>query len=589
MQSLYRKYRPLKFADVQGQSHIVETLTNALTSDHIAHAYLFTGSRGTGKTTMARLLASALNCQKRNPSTDSARTSSEPQPNSSPQAGSGQAKKKGAEPVRQAQGEPCGKCENCLATTGGSSLAVQEIDAASHTGVDNIRELRREMRLPPTPGNTYKIYIIDEVHMLSAGAWGALLKTLEEPPSHAIFILATTEIQKVPETIISRCQRFDFSRLPIQNIIDKLTRIAKSEKVEVESAVLEMVAIAAEGGMRDAESLLSQLISLEDKKITAKEAETLLGFSNRRHVTELIHNLVLNDLEKSLQAIQTITDAGHDMEYFTVSLLHAFRRLLLLRVAPQTASALIYELTDKETHSYKEYTKKVSPSWIIRGTELFLVAKNTLGSSPIPQLPLEIAVVKLIGDDAQSMNNESRIVNSGGENKESRIENVDKNTGTQSKKSKNSQFNQEHNSQFTIHNASEQKITKLSKTKNSTKKKDLTIDMVKSIWPELLKRVRNEKSAIAMSMRSATPYEVTENTVKIATKFPIYKDTLNQKENRLTIASLLGTILETKINIVVETAKNAGVEVKTQKVASDENHTPLLADVLETFGDTVAT
>ncbi len=253
MSSIYSKYRPQLFSEIVGQSHIVRTLSNAIKNNRISHAYLFTGPRGTGKTTLARLFAKTINCQNKQ-------------------------KQKVKEAVLV---EACLKCPNCQTIHQKKAFDIIEIDAASYTGVDNIRQIRETVPLPPSQLQ-YKVYIIDEVHMLSSGAFNALLKTLEEPPQHAIFILATTEIHKVPETIVSRCQRFDFSSLTQEQIIGRLEEIAQKEGVAIEKAALETIAAEAEGGMRDAESLLGQIISLEDKKITAKEVDSILGTSPRK-------------------------------------------------------------------------------------------------------------------------------------------------------------------------------------------------------------------------------------------------------------------------------------------------------------------
>jgi DNA polymerase-3 subunit gamma/tau len=295
--TIYRKYRPKNFSEIIGQKHIVQTLSNAIKNDRVGHAYLFTGPRGTGKTSIARILAKTVNCLDLKP----ARNAS-PARQSDDSHGGGHSDAGG-------DSITCEKCQNCKMISENQSLDIIEIDAASNTGVDNIRELRETVGLPPT-ALKYKVYIIDEVHMLSTGAFNALLKTLEEPPKHVIFILATTEIHKVPATILSRCQRFDFTRLPLQNIIEKLSMIAKKEKVSIDADSLEMIAIAAEGGMRDAESLFGQVLSLEDKNITATEVEEILGTTDRKFYAELAELIFKKDATGAIARINNFLNDG---------------------------------------------------------------------------------------------------------------------------------------------------------------------------------------------------------------------------------------------------------------------------------------
>lgn len=363
--TLYRKYRPQKFSEVIGQQHIVQTLANSIKNNRIGHAFLFTGPRGTGKTTMARLFAKAVNClSRRSPTKEDANSF-----------------------------EPCLKCENCKNIQDGRSLDIIEIDAASNTGVDNIRELRETVKLPPTLAK-YKVYIIDEVHMLSTGAFNALLKTLEEPPTHVIFILATTEIHKVPDTIISRCQRFDFVKLSLENIIKKLSTIAKKEEVEIEKEALEMIAISAEGGMRDAESTLAQIISLEDKKITAKEAGEILGTTDHQNVEKLAFLLLEKKIPEALRLVNDLTNSGNDLEIFNKSFLNYLRQLLILSVDEKLGRTLSLELTSEQIKEAGDISKN-NTGEILKILENFSEIQNKIRSSFIPQLPLEIAIVKM--------------------------------------------------------------------------------------------------------------------------------------------------------------------------------------------------
>lgn len=296
--SLYRKYRPSKFEDVYGQNFIIKTLNNAIENNKVSHAYLFTGTRGTGKTTIAKIFAKRVNC------------------------------------LDMVDNKPCGKCEICLTENTDDIQDIIEIDAASNNGVDEIRELKNKIKLVPVMCK-YKVYIIDEVHMLSTGAFNALLKTLEEPPSHVIFILATTDPQKLPITIISRCQRFDFKKISEENIFDRLKYISNCENIEVEDEALKEIAKMCDGAMRDAIGTLDQLSSYSEKSITIDDIYTLKGTIPTNTLVELANSYVDRDLNKILDVIENIYLEGKNFYLILENLLMLFRNILINKKAPK--------------------------------------------------------------------------------------------------------------------------------------------------------------------------------------------------------------------------------------------------------------
>jgi len=362
---LYRKYRPETFAEIAGQEHIVQTLTNAISEGMVSHSYLFAGPRGTGKTTMARLLAKAVNCQNR----------------------------------KNKEFEPCNKCSSCLEINGGRAMDLIEIDAASHRGIDEIRELRDGIKFFPT-SSKYKVFIIDECHQLSKDAANALLKTLEEPPSHAIFILATTEIHKMISTIISRCQRFDFRKLTIPEIVERLKFIAKKENAKIEDKVLELIALNSEGSIRDAEGFLDQALTFavfkDKKQITIDDLKDLLGIVEINTVSKLVDFIGEKKTKEAIIFLNEILDKGYDPREFAKSLINYLRELLILEIDPDFQNPLIINFTEEERTKLKEQIKMFEEKDIKKFLEFFLEAQNKIRYSPISQLPLELAIIDAI-------------------------------------------------------------------------------------------------------------------------------------------------------------------------------------------------
>jgi len=357
-QVFYRKWRPQTLAEIVGQAQVTQTLSNALSSGRVSHAYLFYGPRGTGKTSTGRILAKALNC------------------------------------LSDGKGEPCNNCDMCRAITEGRALDVIEVDAASNTGVDDIRSLREKVNYATNQAR-YKVYIIDEVHMLSNSASNALLKTLEEPPPYIVFILATTEAHKVPVTILSRCQRFDFRRISRSDIISKLARICEKEGIKLETEGLNLIAKSATGSLRDAENLLEQMTTYYGKEIGLNQVQAVLGITGDQRARELVRHIVASGVAGGVATINSVNSDGLDLRQFNREVVEYLRQLLLVKTGSEDA----VDLTAEDKAELKQLASKTSLAQISKSIKLF--GQLELGFDNYSTLPLELALVDCVQPPAE--------------------------------------------------------------------------------------------------------------------------------------------------------------------------------------------
>ncbi len=357
-QALYRKWRPKVFADVVGQSHITETLMNEIMTGRHSHAYLFTGSRGTGKTTCAKIFAKAVNCQ---------------------------------HPVN---GDPCNQCDICRGIDDGSILDVVEIDAASNNGVDNIRDIRDEAKFTPVNGQ-YRVYIIDEVHMLSPGAFNALLKTLEEPPEHVKFILATTEVQKLPATILSRCQRFDFKRIRPEDIAGRITYVAGQENLNLTAEAANLIARLADGALRDALSILDQCIS-HGRDIDEAVVNEVVGLAGKDHLFALADSILRHDSAAALNQINLLYNGSCEMDRLCNELINHFRNLMIAKAVKDPHGLII--CSDQELQEYRSMADSCSMEQILQALDVLGETMNNLRKGLNRRVEVEMAMIRLCGD-----------------------------------------------------------------------------------------------------------------------------------------------------------------------------------------------
>lgn len=484
--ALYRKYRPKTFAELADQTPIKVTLLAELEQGKVSHAYLFTGPRGIGKTTTARLLAKAVNC------------------------------------LKPKNGEPCNRCEACERFNAGRSLDLVEIDAASHTGVDHVREhIIESARFTPTQ-ERMKVYVIDEVHMLSASAFNALLKTLEEPPPHVIFVLATTEVHKVPETIISRCQRFDFRKIPIPDLVKRLTWIAEQEGVRVETPVLEEVSRRSDGSSRDAEVLLGQLVALGEKIVGAEQASLVLPRSDQAAIETLFRHLVERDRVAAVRHVSIFLDEGGDLTQFVEDLIVFLRNLLLIKLgqAPETVNA---------SDGVRKLLELVSVEELTTMIERFLLSREEFRRASIPQLPLELAIIDLLPDTAFA---EKPLPPPASREKSS----PPPVTG----KPKPSLLERKEPRRATRHPSS------------------LTIGQIDKKWPDVIVALRKYNHSLALTMKVSQLLGFTEGSLTVGFGFPFYLERLAEHRNKQTVEQVLEEVFGERIEVVGKVVPSAG-------------------------------
>jgi len=526
---LARKYRPQTFSEVYAQDHVTEILHNAIQSNRIAHAFLFTGPRGVGKTSMARILAKSLNCVE-GPST-----------------------------------HPCNKCHNCLEITAGTSADVIEIDGASNTGVDDIRELQRELMYAPSQ-SMYKIYIIDEVHMLSKNAFNALLKTLEEPPDNVLFIFATTEAQKVLPTIVSRCQRYDFKRIPVDAIVKRLKEITVSEQIQIDEESLYMIARKADGGLRDALSLMDQVLSYCLNDVRIDKVREIFGLVPNQVFSELLGMVRNRDSAALIEELHKIMEAGMDPQELLINLTE-FIRIVLLRktgVAPQDIVADEYPLFDAIADAFTQTD-------LLYLISSLLQARADLRGSSNPQLILEVLMLKLCR--MQEMNSVAellKLIKSGG------LGDISTPVGNNPPKvSRPSQAPGPQNSaspKTTIQPSSEADIARL----------HFDLETLQANRDKIGVRIRRISSATALAFAAAQIDAVENGVLALSVNSAAYFNALNSKREDIErqLSDLFGSPIHLKIT-QQKSAEPPKIDIKRRSIAEVKERDPLLARFIE--------
>ncbi len=568
--ALYHTHRPQDFDSIVGQTHIKETIKNQIKTNKVAHAYLFSGPRGVGKTTTARVLAKAANCIEK----------------------------------KEKEAEPCNQCEACNEIMRGNSIDVIELDAASHTGVDNVREnIIENAQFKPTKLKK-KVFIIDEVHMLSTSAFNALLKTLEEPPEHVIFVLATTEKHKLPETIISRCQRFDFKKIPYEEMKAHIESIAKLEKVKLDKEVIDRIINKGDGCARDAVSLLDQLLATGEKNISTEIAQVVLPTSNVSEILKFVENLLAKDSQACLDQINQTLESGANLNQFAHDIIEILRNLLVIEATGDSNHTGL-DLSKEANQQMNELKDKISKSELVFLLDLFIKRKSEIKSAPIPQLPLELAVVEWCNGETrdneqgtinkqQETNSEQLSVNqpsaparqslglqtmAGGDHpkgdseqkleaqtNEQQIENQKLRTKNQEPGTENQELKTEIKEKISL----KEKVKKIVVNKEP----NFSLETAKEAWEECIKKIEAHSPSLVFVLKLAEVLEVQGSDLGIKVQYSFHKDKLEEKQTLPKIQEVLSEILDTKVKL----------KISVQEGEPEQKNVQELQDLTSAFG-----
>lgn len=501
--ALYRKFRPLKFDEIVGQEHIVRTLKNELINDRVGHAYLFNGGRGTGKTSAAKILARAVNC------------------------------------LNPKDGEPCNECAVCKAALEGSLTDIVEMDAASNNSVEDVRAIRDEVNFLPTVAK-YRVYIIDEVHMLSTGAFNALLKTLEEPPAHVKFILATTEPQKLPATILSRCQRFDFKRVSSKDIASRMSYICKKENIEAEEKALSLIARNSQGALRDALSILDQCISFGNEKIEYNDVIELLGTVNIDELFELSQSIIDENTKKSLEILNEFIIWGKDIRNLINDLIDHFRNLMVCKVSKDLDE--IISLPEESIERLKEQSQNVNINDLIRILNILSETQDSMKSSSNTRILAEVTIMKI----AQPMFDESK------EALIKRIENLEEKIESGNIKVSTVQIEQSKDVKSQIIEDNKVEENKEDVAYEEVKSED--VRLVESSWKKITQKIKDDrKLSVAALLKEVNTFNVKDNILYLIfnDNFSFARSRLNSKETIEYIESIIREVLNRSFNIQI--------------------------------------